>query len=121
MAARQRPEIRKLTTAVSHKGEVGMNEDSPAWRLFATLQTESNPSSIDRSLARDEALDVVLDEIVSKPATDQQVLRKRFSSLCRNRLSKLKNRRALDRQRFRSTHRRGGTDFGSILLMASAR
>jgi hypothetical protein len=98
-----------------------MSDESPAWQFFSDLQTEASPRSIDRSLAREEALDVVLDEIVSKPATDQQILRKRFSSLCRNRLSKLKNRRVLDRQRFRSTHRRGGTDFGSILLMASAR
>jgi hypothetical protein len=121
MVARQRPEISKLTTAVGHKGETEMSDDSPAWQFFADLQTEADPRSIDRSLARDEALDVVLDEVVNDRLADKDLLQKRFSSLRRNRLSKLKNRRALEWHRFRSTHRRGGTDFGAVLLMAQAR
>lgn len=99
-----------------------MSEDgNPAWQAFAALQCEADPQSIDRSTARDEALDVVLDEIVSAPATDQDAIRKRFYSLCRNRLSKQNNRRAIDRRRFRGTHRRGGADFGSVVLVAPAR
>ena len=98
-----------------------MNTSDPAWQVIAALQSEADPQSIDRSSARDEALDVVLDEIVSNPAVDRDLLRKRFYSLCRNRLSKHNNRRALDRRRFRGTHRRGGTDFGSVMLTAPAR
>lgn len=93
-----------------------MSENDPAWQFFAALQDEADPQSIDRSLARDEALDVVLDEIVSDPATDQHLLRKRFYSLCRNRLSKQTNRRVLDWRRSRGTHRRGGADSGAVLL-----
>ncbi len=93
----------------------------PAWQFFAALQSEADPQSIDRSLARDEALDVVLDEIKSDRVTDDAPLRKRYYSLCRNRLSKQNNRRALDRRRVRGTHRRGGMDFGSVLLLAPAR
>jgi DNA-binding CsgD family transcriptional regulator len=95
-----------------------MTTSDPAWQFFAALQREADPQSIDRSLARDEALDVILNEIVSDPAPDQDLLRKRFYSLCRNRLSKHNNRRALDRRRSKSTHRQGGTDFGSVLLTA---
>ena len=51
---------------------------------------------------------------------DEDLLRKRYYSLCRNRLTKHNHRRALDRRRFRGTHRRGGTDFGSVLLTAHA-
>ena len=99
-----------------------MSEDgNPAWQAFAALQCEADPQSIDRSSARDEALDVVLDEIVSDPAMDQDTLRKRYYSLCRNRLSKLNNRRAIDRRRCRGTHRRGGTEFGGVLLTAPER
>jgi hypothetical protein len=97
-----------------------MSDDNPAWQLFAALQNEADPQSIDRSTARDEALDVVLDEIVSAPVTNEITVRKRYYSLCRNRLSKQINRRAIDRRRFRSTHRRGGTDFGSVLLTPPA-
>jgi hypothetical protein len=98
-----------------------MSECNPAWQFFASLQGEADPQSIDRSSARDEALDVVLDEVLTDPAPDGDLLRKRYFSLCRNRLSKLKNRRALDRLRSRGTHRRGGTDIGSVLLMAPPR
>jgi hypothetical protein len=97
-----------------------MSDANPAWQLFAALQNEGDPQSIDRSNARDEALDVVLDEIVSAPVTDEITIRKRYYSLCRNRLSKLNNRRAIDRRRQRGTHRRNGTDFGSVLLTAPA-
>lgn len=98
-----------------------MSECDPAWQFFAALQGEADPQSIDRSLARDEALDVVLDEVLTDPAPDGDLVRKRYYSLCRNRLSKLNNRRALDRLRCRGTHRRGGGDIGSVLLMAPAR
>jgi hypothetical protein len=98
-----------------------MTATGPAWQFFAALQSQPDPQSIDRSLARDEALDVVLDELVRDPAPDERLLQKRFYSLCRNRLSKQNNRRALDRRRVRGTHRRGGTDFGGVLLAAPAR
>ena len=95
-----------------------MDESDPAWDLFAALQREADPQSIDRSLARDEALDEILNEVVTNPAPDTHHLRKRYNSLCRNRLSKQKHRRELDRLRSRATHRRGGSDFGSVLLTA---
>ena len=98
-----------------------MSESDPAWQFFAALQSEADPQSFDRSLARDEALDAVLDEILTDPAPDRNLVRKRFHSLCRNRLSKYSHRRALDRGRFRATHRRGGTDFGGVLLAPPAR
>lgn len=93
-----------------------MNESDPAWQFFAALQGEADPHSINRSLAREEALDAVLDDIVRDPMTDRSLLLKRYYSRCRNRLSKYNNRRALDRHRVRGTHRRGGTEFGSVLL-----
>lgn len=93
-----------------------MSDGNPAWQLFAALQNEADPQSIDRSSARDEALDVVLDEIVSAPVADESTIRKRYYSLCRNRLSKQNNRRSVDRRRNRGTHRRGGTDSGAVML-----
>jgi hypothetical protein len=98
-----------------------MSESDTAWQFFAALQGEADPQSVDRSSARDEALDVVLDEVLADPAPDGDLVRKRYYSLCRNRLSKHKHRRALDRRRLRASHRRGGTDFGSVLLTAPAR
>jgi hypothetical protein len=98
-----------------------MSDGIPAWQLFAVLQGETDPQSIDRSSARDEALDVVLAEVLTDPAPDENLVRKRYYSLCRNRLSKHKHRRALDRRRFRGSHRRGGIDFGSVLLSAPTR
>lgn len=98
-----------------------MSDCIPAWQFFAALQSEADSQSIDRSSARDEALDVVLDEVLTEPAPDGEMVRKRYYSLRRNRLSKLNNRRALDRLRCRSTHRRCGSDIGSVLLMAPAR
>jgi hypothetical protein len=98
-----------------------MSESDPAWQFFAALQGEADPQSIDRSSARDEALDVVLDEVLADPAPDGDLVRKRYYSLCRNRLSKLNNRRAVERCRCRGTHRRGGTDLGGVLLTAPAR
>ena len=67
-----------------------MSENDPAWQFFAALQTEADPHSIDRSSARDEALDVVLADILTDPALDGELVRKRYYSLCRNRLSKHK-------------------------------
>ncbi len=98
-----------------------MSESYPTWQLFTALEGEADPQSIDRSSARDEALDVVLDEILADPAPDGDLVRKRYYSLCRNRLSKCKHRRALDRGRFRGSHRRGGTDFGSVLVTPPVR
>jgi hypothetical protein len=97
-----------------------MSECDPAWQFFAALQRE-DPQSIDRASARDEALDVVLGEVLADPAPDENLIRKRYYSLRRNRLSKFKNRRALDRRRSRGTHRRCGSDIGSVLLMVPAR
>lgn len=97
-----------------------MNESNPAWLFFAALQCEADPRSIDLSLAREEALDAVLDEVVADPSLGGDLITNRFHSLCRNRLSKHTHRRAIDSRRFRSTHRRGGTDLGSIVLMPPA-
>jgi len=98
-----------------------MTTNDPAWQFFAALQSEADPHSVDRSSARDEALDAVLDELVTDPAPNKDILRTRFYSLCRNRLSKHSHRRALERGRFRASHRRGGTDVGSVLLIPPAR
>jgi DNA-directed RNA polymerase specialized sigma24 family protein len=86
------------------------------------LQSEADhPQSIDRSHARDEALDVVLDEITSAPTRDEALMRRRYYSLCRNRLSKQNNRRAVDRRCSRSAHRRGGSEFGGMVLTVPTR
>jgi hypothetical protein len=98
-----------------------MSDGNPAWQYYSALQAEADPQSIDRSLARDEALDAVLDDVAGDTVTDEALLRKRYYSLCRNRLSKQNNRHALDRRRVRATHRRGGTDFGAVMLTAAAR
>jgi len=98
-----------------------MNDGNPAWQFYTALQAEADPQSIDRSLARDEALDAVLNEVAGNTVTDEARLRKRYYSLCRNRFSKQNNRRALDRRRVRGTHRRGGTDFCGVTLNPSAR
>jgi len=98
-----------------------MSDGNPAWQFFAALQAEADPQSIDRSSARDEALDAILDDVLADPAPDKDLVRKRYYSLCRNRLSKYHHRRALDKLRGRCTHRRGGTDSGSLLLNAPAR
>ena len=98
-----------------------MSESDPSWQFFAALQGEADPQSIDRSSARDEALDVVLAEVLTDPAPDGDLVRKRYYSLCRNRLSKRKHRCVLDRRRFRGSHRRGGTDYGSVLVTPPAR
>jgi hypothetical protein len=98
-----------------------MNDNDPPWQLFATIQREPDPQSVDRSLARDEAIDVVLDEIARDPAADKDPIQKRFYSLSRNRLSKQNNRRALIRRHYRGTHRRGGTEFDNALLTVPPR
>jgi hypothetical protein len=93
-----------------------MSDSNPAWQFFAALQKEAAPNSVHRSSARDEALDTVLDEIATKPQPFWDSVRKRFNSLCRNRLSKHIHRRGLERDHFRATHRRAGTNMGSVLL-----
>ena len=80
-----------------------MSNVNPSWWVFATLQRAAEPQSVDPALARDEALAVVLDEIASDPARDSDLVCKRFDSLCRNRLAKHKNRRAIVREHFRGT------------------
>ncbi len=97
-----------------------MNDSSPAWQVFAALQREADPHLIDRSSARDKALDTVLDEVLAVSTPDWDLVRKRFYSLCRNRLSKYNNRRAIDRGRCRASQRRGGADFGNVPLTAAA-
>jgi hypothetical protein len=92
-----------------------------AWRSYAVLQKQADPQSIDRSLARDEALDAVLNEVLTEVVRDEERLRKRFHSLCHNRLSKQNHRRALDRQHFCATDRRGANNVGSVLLSPPAR
>lgn len=94
-----------------------MNDTDPPWQFFSALQRESDPQSIDRSLARDEALDAVLDEIIRDPEADKDLLRKRFDSLRRNRFSKQSNRRTLIKRQFRGTQRRNGMEFGNALLI----
>jgi DNA-binding CsgD family transcriptional regulator len=98
-----------------------MSEGNPAWPFYSALQAEADPQSIDRSFARDEALEVVLDEVAGAEMTDEALLRKRYFSLCRNRLSKQNNRRAVDRRRLRGTHRRVGSEFGGVILTAPGR
>jgi DNA-directed RNA polymerase specialized sigma24 family protein len=95
-----------------------MSDPNPSWQFFAALQLEADPKSVDRSLAREEALSAVLNEIITDSGIDS--LRKRFDSLNRNRTTKQHNRRAVIKNYFRSTHRRGGKEFGNLLLTVPA-
>jgi hypothetical protein len=94
-----------------------MGNLNPSWQFFYALQREDDPNSVDRSLARDEALGVILDEIANNVAADQDFLRIRFQSLRRSRISKENKPRALIQRHFRGTRRRGGVEFGNELLM----
>jgi hypothetical protein len=89
-----------------------MEENSPAWASYAQIQLSNDPESIDKSLARDEALDAVLNDIVADPTAGTESTTRRFYSLCRNRLSKQRRRRQIDRLPFKSDRRRGGVEFG---------
>jgi len=91
-----------------------------AWRVIAALQREADSPTIDRSLAREEAFDVVLAETVVNPNPNPDKISKRFQSLCRNRQNKHAHRRQLEMESFRPTHRRGGTDFGHVTLTRPA-
>lgn len=93
-----------------------MTASHPAWHSFAILQTAVDPLSIDRSLARDEALDAVLADVEADPAYNEDAFKKRFYSLCRNRRSKQISRRKLEARRFRPTHRRAGAADGAVML-----
>jgi hypothetical protein len=99
----------------NHREDIKMNESNSAWQYFESLQRTADPHSVDRSLARDEALDAVLDEVLANPSPDKDLISNRFYSLCRNRLSKQLHRRSIDNRRIRSTQRRGGADYGSEL------
>lgn len=93
-----------------------MKKHDPAWDLFTALQRTPDSQSIDQTIARDEALDAVLDDMSSDHSSDSSIVWKRYYSLCKNRLSKQKNRRVIHRRRSRCTHRRGGTEFGAVIL-----
>jgi hypothetical protein len=90
-----------------------MEENSPAWASYAQIQLSNDPESIDKSLARDEALDAVLNDIVADPTAGTESTTRRFYSLCRNRLSKQRRRRQIDSLPFKSDRRRGGWNGGA--------
>lgn len=98
-----------------------MTESHPAWHSFAILQSAVDPLSIDRSLARDEALDAVLADLEADPTCGEEALKKRFYSLRRNRRSKQISRRKLEARRFRPTHRRATAPDAAVALMPPAR
>ena len=98
-----------------------MSISYPAWHFFATVQNTVDPLSIDRSWARDEALDAVLDDVASNQTQSESLVQKRFYSLCRNRLSKQKHRRKLQNHQTRPTHRRAGRLDGNVTLVPPAR
>ncbi len=89
-----------------------MEENSPAWVSFAQIQCSEDPELVDKSLARDEALDAVLNDIVADATVGVESTTRRFYSLCRNRLSKQRRRRQIDSLPFNSDRRRGGAEFG---------
>jgi hypothetical protein len=97
-----------------------MHENNPAWQFFAALQRGPDPKSVERSIARDEALDAILTDVLTDPMPQKDLVSRRFFSLCRNRLSKHVHRRAIDSRRFRGTQRRCGVDFGNRLLVSPA-
>jgi len=92
----------------------------PAWHSFAILQSAVDPLFIDRSLARDEALDALLADVEADPACNEDAFKKRFYSLCRNRRSKQISRRKLEGRRFRPTHRRAGATDAAVTLVPPA-
>ena len=83
------------------------------WTAFADLQESNDPSSVDQSLGREEALDKVLDEVVANPSISEERIYRRFGSLSRNRRSKYCHRRNLEQNRARPSCRRGSRYFGS--------
>jgi hypothetical protein len=89
------------------------------WTVFSHLQETKEPSSADEALAREEALDQVLDEIVISPSLSGEHISKRFRSLLLNRRSKYCYRRHLDRNRARPDRRRGGQYWGGSPLQIS--
>ena len=90
------------------------------WTVFARLQEDTEPNSIEQSLGREEALDEVLDEIVANPSISEDRICRRFRSLSRNRRAKYSHRRCLEQNRVRPSCRRGGRDFGSSSLQPVA-
>jgi DNA-directed RNA polymerase specialized sigma24 family protein len=58
------------------------------WAVFATLQSSYEPDSVDESLAREEALNSILEEIAVNPDLPEVDIRKRFYNLRRNRVAK---------------------------------
>ena len=78
------------------------------WTTFAALQERTEPQSIDQSLGREEALTEVLGDIIGNPSISEDRIRRRFATLSRNRTSKYRHRRNLERDSARPSHRRGG-------------
>jgi hypothetical protein len=70
-------------------------------------------------LAREEALDQILDEIAISRSLPEEQISKRFRSLLLNRRSKYCYRRHLDRNRARPDRRRGGQYWGGWPLQTS--
>jgi hypothetical protein len=93
-----------------------MDIDDPLWVTFSKLQNSPDPQTIDKSLAREEALNAVLEDVLTASNLDAGRVSKRFRSVCRNRLSKQRLRRTIDRDRLRSPQRRCGIDFGPTPL-----
>ena len=89
------------------------NQSHVRWTVFADHQ-QTDPCSIDQSLAREEALTAILEEITNDPSISAERTRMRFASLCRNRSSKYRHRRHLERHLARPSHKRCG--FGSLPL-----
>lgn len=86
-----------------------MPAESPnSWVVFSHLQKNYDPVSADLALAREEALDEVLNEITLNPTISEERLVRRFRSLCRNRRSKQSHRRYLEQKRCRPCCRRNG-------------
>lgn len=86
------------------------------WTTFAVLQGCTEPQSIDQSLGREEALTEVLGDIISNPSISEDRIHRRFATLSRNRSSKYRHRRNLERDWARPSHKRGGRYFGSSPL-----
>ena len=92
------------------------NHSSVRWTAFAALQESTEPQSIDQSLGREEALTEVLGDIIGNSSISEDRIRRRFATLSRNRTSKYRHRRNLERDSARSSYRRGGRYFGSSPL-----
>ena len=91
-------------------------DDQSAWATFQALQQLPQPRTIQGDFAREETLDVILDEIAAEPSTLSEQIRRRFRNLSRNRRTKYYQRKALERESVRPSYRRGGRDFEVVML-----